>query len=172
MSANNFFERKGPFPLKVIAKAIGYTDNFSKIKDFEVKGFESLDNAEKSDMTFLNSSKYKNLSLKTKAGVCITSPNLSKFLPENCIKLNVKNVLFAVTKASKMFYPDADIDTLDQSLLKSNNLKNLYSKIRSKLLWITFITTCHNRCVLKRSSQIILKYSIVIVTHPVNGLVI
>jgi UDP-3-O-[3-hydroxymyristoyl] glucosamine N-acyltransferase len=129
MSTNHFFERKGPFPLELIAKTIGYTDSFSKIRNFEVKSFESLDNAEKFDMTFLNSSKYKNLSLKTKAGVCITSPNLSKFLPENCIKLNVKNVLFAVTQASKMFYPDADIDTLDRSLLKSDKLQNLYPNV-------------------------------------------
>ena len=54
-------------------------------------------------MTFLNSSKYKDLSLKTKAAACITSSNLSKFLPKKCIKLNVKNVLFAVTQASKCF---------------------------------------------------------------------
>ena len=32
-------------------------------------------------LTFLNSSKYKDLSLKTKASVCITSKNFSKFLP-------------------------------------------------------------------------------------------
>ena len=42
-------------------------------------------------MTFLNSSIYKDVSLKTKAVACITSSNLSKFLPENCIKLDVKN---------------------------------------------------------------------------------
>ena len=56
----------------------------------------------KNDMTFLNSSKYKNLSLKTKAlAACITSSNLSKFLPEKCIKIDVKNVLFAVTQVIK-----------------------------------------------------------------------
>ena len=50
---------------------------------------ESLDNANKNDITFLNSSKYKDISIKTKAAACITTPNLSKFLPNNCIKLNV-----------------------------------------------------------------------------------
>ncbi len=38
-----------------------------KPNDFEIYGVESLSNATKNDMTFLNSSKYKNLSLKTKA---------------------------------------------------------------------------------------------------------
>ena len=88
MKSSEFFERKGPFPLKEIVKTIGFDDNFLKGKNFEIFGFESLDNATKKDMTFLNSSKYKKFSLQTKAIACITSPNLSKFLPEDCIKLN------------------------------------------------------------------------------------
>ena len=95
--------------------------NFSQKNNFKIHGFESLDNASKNDMTFLNSSKYKDLSLKTKAAACITSPNLSKFLPEKCIKLNVKNVLFAVTQVSKMFYPNADIDFPDENLSNLND---------------------------------------------------
>ena len=110
MPENQFFERKGPFPLGEIVKVIGCSGNFSKESNFIIRGFESLDNASNNDMTFLNSSKYQELSLKTKAAACITSPNFSKFLPKKCIKLDVKNVLFAVTKASKMFYPKADID--------------------------------------------------------------
>ena len=81
-------------------------------------------------MTFLNSSKYQNLSLKTKAAACITSKNLSKFLPKNCIKLDVKNVLFAVTQVAKMFYPTADLDIPDDNLLKSEDVKNLYPDVK------------------------------------------
>tara|TARA_B100001123_G_C14980755_1_gene895500 strand:- start:12 stop:866 length:855 start_codon:yes stop_codon:yes gene_type:complete len=80
-------------------------------------------------MTFLNSIKYTNLSLNTKASVCITSQNLSKFLPEKCIKLNVKNILFAVTQVSRMFYPKADIDYPDLNLQDSSGLKNLYPEV-------------------------------------------
>ena len=93
MSKNLFYEKKGPFPLKEIVKTIGCNGNFSNKNNFKIYGFETLNNADINDMTFLNSSKYKDLSLKTKASVCITSPNLSKFLPEKCIKLDVKNVL-------------------------------------------------------------------------------
>ena len=93
MVTNQFFEKKGPFPLKDIVKAIGYKGNFSSKDNFKVHSFESLVNATNKDMTFLNSHKYQNLSLKTKAAACITSPNLSKFLPESCIKIDVKNVL-------------------------------------------------------------------------------
>ena len=81
-------------------------------------------------MTFLNSSKYKNLSLKTKAAACITSPNLSKFLPKKCVKINVKNILFSVTQVSKMFYPTADVDYPDLNLLNSDEVKNKHPDVK------------------------------------------
>ena len=130
MSENQFFERKGPFPLNEIIKVIGCNGNFPKNDNFEIYSFESLDNANINDMTFLNSSKYRDLSLKTKAAACITSPNLSKFLPNNCIKLDVKNVLFAVTQVAKMFYPKADMDFPDENLSLSIDVKNLYPDVK------------------------------------------
>ncbi len=130
MASNQFFEKKGPFPLKEIVKIIGFDNNLLNDNNFKIFGFESLDKATKNDMTFLNSRKYKELSLKTKAAACITSPNLSKFLPDKCIKLNVKNVLFAVTQASKMFYPHADVDCPDANLSKSEEVIKLYSNIK------------------------------------------
>jgi UDP-3-O-[3-hydroxymyristoyl] glucosamine N-acyltransferase len=129
MSKNQFYENKGPFPLIEIIKTLGCKGDFSKIGNLKVSGFESLENAEIEDMTFLNSIKYKSLSLKTKASVCITSPNLSKFLPPKCIKLDVKNVLFAVTKVAQMFYPKADMDIPDANVKKAENLVNLYPKV-------------------------------------------
>lgn len=130
MSKNLFYEKKGPFPLNELIKVIGYNGNFSHKSNFEIYGFESLDNASENDMTFLNSIKYKDLSLKTKALACITSSSLSKFLPEKCIKLDVKNILFAVAQASKMFYPDADIDFPDENLLNLDKVKNLYPGVK------------------------------------------
>tara|TARA_B100001123_G_scaffold131387_1_gene152473 strand:+ start:529 stop:1524 length:996 start_codon:yes stop_codon:yes gene_type:complete len=130
MSKNQFFEKKGPFPLKEILNVIGYNGNLLKESDFKIHSFESLDNASNKDMTFLNSSKYQALSLKTKAAVCITSPNLSKFLPKTCIKLDVKNVLFTVTQVTKMFYPTADIDFPDENLSKFENIKNIYPNVK------------------------------------------
>ena len=130
MSSSQFFLKKGPFPLREIIVKINCTINHSKEKDFKIYGFETLDKAKENDMTFLNSSKYENISLKTKAAACITSPNLSKFLPDKCIKLNVKNVLFAVTQASKMFYPNADIDFPDKNLLSSDEVKKLYPEVK------------------------------------------
>ena len=130
MSENQFFEKKGPFPLRQIIKVIGCSGDFSQENNFEISSFESLDNASNNDMTFLNSSKYQELSLKTKAAACITSPNLSKFLPKKCIKLDVKNVLFAVTQVAKMFYPNADMDIPDENLSISNDVRNLYPDVK------------------------------------------
>ena len=130
MSNNQFFEKKGPFPLEDIIKKIGYNGNYNELKNLKIYGVESLTNAGNQDLTFLNSSKYKDISLKTKAVACITSQNLLKFLPKNCIKIDVKNVLFAVTQASKMFYPNADVDFPDDNLLNANDLSKLYPKVK------------------------------------------
>jgi len=129
MSTKQFFEKKGPFPLKEILNTIGYNGDFSQENDFKIHGFESLDNANENDMTFLNSSKYQSLSLKTNAAACITSSNLSKFLPEKCIKIDVKNVLFAVTQVARMFYPKAEMDFPDENLSKSEDIKSLYPNV-------------------------------------------
>ena len=125
MPLNQFFSKKGPFPLKDIIKSISCEGNFSNLNNFQIHGMESLDNATKNDITFLNSSRYKDLSLKTKAAACITTSNLSKFLPENCIKLDVKNILFAVTKVSRMFYPKADIDYPDTNLTDASLIEKI-----------------------------------------------
>ena len=119
MSINQFFEKKGPFPLEEIIKVIGSTPESLKEINLKIKSFETLDSAGGNDMTFLNSNKYRDLSLNTKAAACITSPNLSKFLPKKCIKLNVRNILFAATQVSRMFYPKADIDYSDINLFDS-----------------------------------------------------
>ena len=129
MPSNQFFFKKGPFSLKEIIKNIGFMGNDQIIKNINISSLESLDKASELDLTFLSSSKYKNLSLNTKAAACITSLNLGKFLPDKCIKIDVKNILFAVTQVSKMFYPNADIDLPDKNLVTSDSLKNLYPNV-------------------------------------------
>ena len=71
MPENQFFEKRGPFPLREIIKVIGCSGDFSQENNFEISNFESLDNASNNDMTFLNSIKYQELSLKTKAAAFV-----------------------------------------------------------------------------------------------------
>ena len=130
MSKNQFFKKRGPYPLSEIIKIIGCDNKLSTENDFKIYSIESLDRATNQDMTFLNSSKYQDLSLNTKAVACISSSNLFQYLPKKCIKLDVKNVLFSVTQVVKHFYPKADIDFLDENLLQSDDIKKLYPNVK------------------------------------------
>ena len=131
MPNKDFFVKKGPFPLKKIIEDIGGVINSNENNlECNIKNFQSLDNAQNTDITFLNSIKYKNLSKETKAKACLTSASLSKFLPKTCIPINVKNVLFAVTKVSKMFYPNADLDLPDINLSNSETLIDFYKNVK------------------------------------------
>jgi len=129
MPHNQFFEKKGPFPFEKILKEIDCTNNYTSYKKIKIQGIDTLVNAKDKEITFLNSSKYSSLSLQTKAFACITSSNLSKFIPKSCIIVNVKNVLLAVTKISKMFYPEADLDYLDKYLVESKKLVKKYPDV-------------------------------------------
>jgi UDP-3-O-[3-hydroxymyristoyl] glucosamine N-acyltransferase len=122
MSKNVFFKQKGPFLISAIFEK---TELNQKIKIFDIK---SLEEAEISDLTFLDSVNYINLAKTTKAICCLTTEKLRSFLPSNCKPIIVKNVLFELCKAAKKFYPDADVDTPDPSLKKP--IKSKYLKVK------------------------------------------
>ena len=63
MIKNHFYEKRGPFPLNEIVRTIGCTNEFANKNNIEIQVIESLIDASKKDMTFLNSSRYKDLSL-------------------------------------------------------------------------------------------------------------
>ena len=126
MSETIFFQPKGPFYLNELS------DDIPKdIKQIKISDIKTLDNATNKDLTFFNSINYKNYASITKAAACITKENLGEFLPKNCIKIFVKNVLFSTAKISKKFYPEADLDYPDISFLE-------YSKVSSKYPSVTF----------------------------------
>ena len=120
MNKNIFFERKGPFLLNEF-----FANIKNKIKIFDIK---TLEEAEKIDLTFLDSVLYKEAAKSTKAFYCITTDRLKTFLPKNCEPIIVKNVLFELCKITKKFYPDADIDSLDSSLKVPS--KNSFPKVK------------------------------------------
>ena len=129
MAYNHFFVKQGPFPLKKIVKEINCSNNPSNVGNIKINGIKNLVDAQKNDLTFLNSNRYKEISFKTKAVACITSSNFSGLLPTGCIALDVKNVLLAVTQASRLFYPKADLDYPDFNLSDSKQIKKKYPKV-------------------------------------------
>ncbi len=117
-----FFVPKGPYTLNELC------DNRSNLKISDIK---TLDKATINDITFFNSIDYKSTAQETKAGACVTTKNLEKFLPNKCIKILVKNVLFSTAKICQKFYPHADLDYPDKTL-------DDLSKISSQFKSVTF----------------------------------
>ncbi len=122
-----FFFKKKNFLIK---------DLFPKIKNknFIIKNVRSLNKAEKFDLSFFDSIKYKSHAKNTKALYCITTLKLEKYLPPSTEKIIVKNVLFELAKILKKFYPSADIDYPDISLKKPSTKKFKIVKFGNNVL--------------------------------------
>ena len=125
MSDISFFVPTGPYNINELSKDFAFKDKIL------IKDLKTLDKANKNHISFLNSPDYINSAKKTNASVCLTTKNLKKYLPKNCLVIIVKNVLFSVAEISKKFYPNADIDFPDQSLQETG-------KINSKFKSVTF----------------------------------
>ena len=130
MSNNFFFKNKGPFSIKKIIETCGGKAPSEVFFNIKIQDIIDLFRAKENEITFLNSIKYKEKSLKSKATACITSKNLTKCLPENCIKIIVDNVLLSAAKVSKLFYPESDFDHLDQTLISSEQIKDKYINVK------------------------------------------
>ena len=129
MNNNFFFKNIGPFSIKKIADTCEGRVH-SGDTNIKIQNIIDLFRAKENDVSFLNSIKYKEMSLKNKATACITSEDLVKFLPESCIKIIVANVLLSAAKVSKLFYPDSDFDHLDQTLVSSEKIKDKYINVK------------------------------------------
>ncbi len=109
MTIINFFKKKPAKINKLFPK-----NNFKK--NLIISNINSLRNANKNDLTFFDSIKYKSLASKTKASFCITTEKLGKFLPSSTEKIIVKNVLYDLAIVLKKIYPEADVDYPDLSI--------------------------------------------------------
>ena len=112
---NPFFKNNGPFLLDDLLKVININSeqNNKQIKIIDIK---DLSTATKDNITFFHSKKYETLASKTNASVCITSESLSHILPNNCKPLIVENVLIALAKITRLFYPESILDNFDQNV--------------------------------------------------------
>ena len=82
--------------------------------------------ASNKDITFFHSKKYETVASSTKAAYCITTKQLSKILPKNCMPIEVDNVLISTAMITKIFYPDAVTDDFDAQT--ENIEKTLFTK--------------------------------------------
>ena len=118
---NPFFKNSGPFDIVNLLELSDITDkpNNSKAIITDVKDLLSANNH---NITFFHSTKYENLAKKTHAAFCVTTKNLSHFLPTKCCPIIVDNVLIATAKITKAFYPDSITDDFDEEVKDINQI--------------------------------------------------
>ena len=117
----NFFKKK-------LIKINKLFPNQKFKKENVIKEIRVLSKANKGDLTFFDSIKYKELALSTKATYCITKKSLEKFLPSTVEKIIVNNVLYELAKIIRLLYSGADIDYPDLTLKKPS--KNKFKKVK------------------------------------------
>ncbi len=127
MNINPFFKNKGPFKIEKLLKLSGIDnkENFTKTKVSDIK---DLSTATKKNITFFHSQKYEEMASKTKAFFCITTENLKDYLPNQCKKIIVNNVLISTAKITKIFYPNSitdDFDTTVKDIAKTSFKKKI-----------------------------------------------
>ena len=112
---NPFFKNVGPFKIEKLLDIVEIKNknNFKSDKIFNVT---DLNTATNKDLTFFHSKRYSLLASQTKASYCVTLNSLSKFLPDSCKKIIVDNVLLAIAKITKEFYPESVVDDFDDSV--------------------------------------------------------
>ena len=122
--SNPFFKNIGPFKIEKILNLsnLKNINNFKNDKIFDIK---DLSSSTSKDITFFHSKKYSNIAINTKALFCITTENLKNYLPNNCKKIIVENVLVSTAKITKIFYPDSVTDDFDVSIKDITNNKSM-----------------------------------------------
>ena len=94
--SNPFFKNHGPIKITDIIKYLNLNENKLN-EDQEIQDIKDLLSADKNDISFFHSKKYKDVAQKTKASFCLTTEALKNELPKNCTALVVPNVLVSTS---------------------------------------------------------------------------
>ena len=92
--SNPFFKNKGPFKIEKLFNLSGL-ENINNFKNDKIFDIKDLSLATSKDITFFHSKKYADIASNTKALFCITTEILKNYLPNNCKRIIVKNVLIS-----------------------------------------------------------------------------
>ena len=114
--SNPFFKNHGPFNILEILDKLNLDKNF-EIKNQEIFDIKDIYSANKNDITFLHSKKYKKIANNTKSSFCITTENLKNELPNSCKAIIVSNVLVSTSQVTEKFYPDSINDNFDDTVI-------------------------------------------------------
>tara|TARA_B100001758_G_C18361488_1_gene586002 strand:- start:50 stop:1036 length:987 start_codon:yes stop_codon:yes gene_type:complete len=125
---NLFFMKRKKIFLFDILKIL----KIKKIKNHKntlINDIKTLDQAKKNDISFLHSSKYKNIIKLSKSDYIITTENLSKNIPMSKKKIIVNNVLLSVAKITEYMYPDSINDNYEKNFINIDK-NNIYKNIK------------------------------------------
>lgn len=102
----NFFKSTGEFTLSEIAGLTGAELSEPSAGDFKIQDVAPLDEAQNSDLSFLDNIKYKDQFEKTLAGACFVKPEFQNVAPSNTRLLLTPFPYKAYALAAQKLYPD------------------------------------------------------------------
>jgi UDP-3-O-[3-hydroxymyristoyl] glucosamine N-acyltransferase len=107
MEHPGFFERAGPFPLRLILEATGAEAPQGTDLDARFKDVRSLDAAGPDDLSFLDNPKYAPQLENTRAGAAFVSAKTASQAPNGTIALLSREPYRNYAEALTLFYPGA-----------------------------------------------------------------
>ncbi len=107
MEHPGFFERAGPFPLRVIAEKVGATIAATADPEVMIDDVRTLADAAGRDLSFLDNRRYLPQAAETKAGACLIQPAFAERLPAGTVALTHRTPYRAFALALQLFYPTA-----------------------------------------------------------------
>ena len=119
---NPFFKNYGPFKIDDLLEYLNLS-NTNNYKTDLIHDVKDLPSAKKNELTFFHSKKYSLIAAKTQASYCLTIESLNEYLPKDCKKIFVDNVLLAISKITSKFYPSAIDDNFDMTVKNINEIK-------------------------------------------------
>ena len=108
MQHPGFFERAGPFPLRLIAAKLGAElERLPEEDSVDIEDVKPLGNAGPQDLAFFDNPKYLEQLTQTRAGGCLVAPAFAVRVPASTAVLKTKSPYNAFALALRLFYVDA-----------------------------------------------------------------
>lgn len=106
MADKRFFKVAGPFTLGHLAEITGSVLSDSAVASKQMVDVAPLQDADGTQVSFLDNKKYVEIFKATKAGACFVRAELADFAPQGMVCLTHKNPYKAYALAAQAFYPE------------------------------------------------------------------
>ena len=107
MEHPGFFDRAGPFPLRVLAEKLGVTVPGGHDPERPISAINTLADGGPKELGFLSNRKYAGQATVTRLGACLIVPELAASLPAGCVPLVTKAPYHVYAQALMVLYPGA-----------------------------------------------------------------